>query len=185
MKALTDTRLDCLEWRAGDPPDAAFELTSADGLHATLVWKGPELPATAETPEGTWTFLRLGTLGRHVTVREADAHHNMAEFHPHALGRGKLEFRDGAVFAWAHLHHGEGYAFLDAGGNEMLRLQPWPELHGHVPGRGMVLARVVLEGQGLSRWRHAFLAAFGWYLLQLEHHDARVEEGAAELAHLI
>lgn len=185
MKPLTDVGTDILEWRAALPLGSAFELASAEGLHATLAWSDGETLATAETPEGTWTFKRVGVLGKRITLREAGAHGNLAEFHPHAFGRGRLAFRDGAAFDWNTLHHHLGWAFLDVEGNEMLRLQPWPDTPGHRPEPGMVLGRVVLEGRGAARWRDAFLAAFGWYLLLLAKHDAHLEDPALEGANLI
>jgi hypothetical protein len=185
MKALTEIGAEILEWRASNPPGTAYELTSGEGLHATLNWSESDTLAKVETPEGSWTFMRLGVLAPHITIREEGSHSNLAEFHPHTLGKGKLEFRDGAVFSWAHLPHSQGWAFLDVEGKELLRIQPWPEAPGHIPELGMILGRVVLEGKGLARWRHAFLAALGWYILLLAKHDASIEEGAMESAHLI
>lgn len=185
MKALTEISADVLEWRASNPPVSAFELTSTEGLHATLNWSDSDTMAKVETPEGNWTFMRMGVLAKHITIREEGSHSNLAEFHPHTLGKGKLVFRDGATFAWTHLHHSQGWAFLDVEGKELLRVQPWPEAPGHVPDKGMILGRVVLEGKGMARWRHAFLASLGWYLLVLAKHDANIEDPALEAAHLI
>jgi hypothetical protein len=185
MKALIEVSADILEWRTSNPPESAFELVSAEGLHATLDASERDTLARVETPEGSWTFLRMGVLAKHITIREEGSHGNLAEFHPHAFGKGKLVFRDGATFAWSHLHHNQGWAFLDVAGQELLRIQPWPEVPGHVPGKGMVLGRVVLEGKGMRRWRYAFLAALGWYILLLAKRDAGIEERAMESAHLI
>lgn len=185
MQALTNVGTDILEWRAARPDGTAFELTSAEGLHATLAWSEADTLATVETPEGTWTFKRVGVLGKHITLREEGAHANLAEFHPHTFRRGRLAFRDGAEFVWNHLHHHLGWAFLDLEGNEVLRLQPWPETPGHALEKGMVQGRVILEGRGGAHWRDAFLAAFGWYLLLLARHDAHLEDPALEGANLI
>lgn len=185
MKSLTEIGAEILEWRAANPPGSGFELTSADGLHATLTWSEGDTLAKVETPEGTWTFKRVGVLAKHITIREEGSHSNLAEFHPHTLGKGRLEFRDGARFSWSHLHHSQGWTFLDVEGKERIRIQPWPEAPGYVPEKGMILARVMLEGKGLSRWRDAFLAALGWYLLLLAKHDANIEDPALEAAHLI
>jgi hypothetical protein len=185
MKALTEISADVLEWRASDPPGSGFELTSGEGRHAAMNWSEGDSLARVETAEGTWTFLRVGVLAKHITVREQGAHSNLAEFHPHTFGKGKLAFRDGATFAWTHLHHNQGWAFLDVEGKELLRIQPWPEAPGIVPEKGMILGRVVLEGKGMARWRHALLAAVGWYILLLAKHDAAIEDPALEAAHLI
>ena len=185
MQTLTDLGADVLEWRAAKHPEGAFELTSGEGVHATLAWAGQDTLAKVETPEGTWTFLRVGVLAKHITIREEGSHGNLAEFHPHAFGKGRLEFRDGASFAWTHLHHNQGWAFLDVDGKELIRIQPWPEAPGYLPEKGMILARVMLESKGMSRWRDAFLAALGWYLLLLAKHDANIEDPALEAAHLI
>ena len=185
MKALTETSTDVLDWRASNPPGAGFELASSEGSHATLTWSVEDTLARVETPEGTWTFLRMGVLAKHVTIREEGSHSNLAEFHPHAFGKGKLVFRDGAAFLWTHLPHFDGWAFQDLDGHELLRIQPWPEAPKHIPEPGMVLGRVLTEGKGLARWRHAFLASLGWYLLLLAKHDAEVQEGALAGSNLI
>jgi hypothetical protein len=186
MKSITEITADVLEWRAADPPESAFELASGEGLHATMTWSENDTLARVETPEGTWTFMRMGVLAKHITIREEGSHTNLAEFHPHTFGKGKLEFRDGATFGWSHLPHNQGWAFLDVEGKELLRIQPLPETPGHVPKKGMILGRVVLEGKGVARWRHAFLSALGCYLFLLAKLDAMlVEEGALEGANLI
>ncbi len=185
MQALTQIGADILEWRAARHPEGAFELTSGEGVHATLAWSPQDTLARVETPEGTWTFLRVGVLAKRITLREEGSHSNLAEFHPHAFGKGRLDFRDGASFAWTHLHHNQGWAFLDAEGKAILKLQPWPEAPGHTPEPGMILGRVLLEGQGMARWRDAFLAALGWYILLLARHDAQVEERPLESSLLI
>lgn len=178
MKALIETGADVLEWRAAKPPESAFELTSGEGLHATLSWSEPDTLARVETPEGSWTCMRLGVLAKHITLREEGSHSNLAEFHPHTFGKGKLVFRDGATFACSHLPHGQGWAFLDVEGKELVRIQPWPESRGHIPEPGMVVGRVLLEGKGLVRWRHAFLASLGWYIHLLAKHDLNIDETA-------
>lgn len=185
MKALTDFATDALEWRAADPSGTRFELVSVEGHHATLGWSPSDTLARVETSEGNWTLLRVGVLAKHVTVREEGAHSNLAEFHRHALGKGRLEFRDGATFLWTHLHHQAGWAFQDLEGHELLRIQPWPMAAGRRPEPGMILARVLVQGKGMARWRDAFLAALGWYLLLLDTHDAEVQEGALVGSNLI
>jgi hypothetical protein len=184
MKALTEINAETLEWRAANPPGLAFELTSGEGVHATLAWSENSTLAKAETPEGTWTFMRVGVLVKHITIREEGSHSNLAEFHPHPFGKGKLEFRDGASFAWTHAHHNPGWAFLDGEGKELLRIQPWPEAPGFIPEKGMILGRVVLENVGGTRWRDALLAALGWYILLLPWHDASDEVAELESAKL-
>lgn len=185
MKGLTEVSSTTLEWRAAEPPGLAFELTSEEGVHATLSWSETTTLAKVETAEGTWTFLRLGVLAKHITLREEGSHSNLAEFHPHLFGKGKLEFRDGATYHWTHAHHNPGWAFLDSEGKELLRVQPWPEAPGYVPEKGMIVGRVVLESTGGTRWRDSLLAALGWYILLLPWHDASdevpVQEGAKQV----
>lgn len=185
MKSLTETTTNVLEWRASNPPGSGFDLDSSEGRHATLRWSAADTLARVETPEGSWTFLRRGGLGKHVTLREEGSHINLAEYHPHLFGKGKLAFADGAAFLWTHLPHHDGWAFQDLDGHELLRIQPWPEAPRHVPEPGMVLGRVLTEGKGLALWRHALLASLGWYLLQLAKHDAEAQEGALTGSNLI
>ncbi|GLH69037.1 hypothetical protein GETHPA_05700 [Geothrix rubra] len=175
MRALTEFQGDVLEWRASGTP-GGFDLTAGGEVYATLAWSDPETLARVETAEGRWTLKRVGTFAQHVTLREAGAEVDLAEFRPHAFGRGKLAFKDGAEFHWTHLPHEQGTAFIDVSDRTVVQLQTLPELVVHPPEAGLVMGRVILRGTTGARSRYALLAALGWTLHLLAVHDAHLEE---------
>ncbi len=177
MKALTELQSDALEWRASQTP-GTFELVSGTDLFATLAWADPDTLARVETAEGHWTLKRVGVFTRHVTIREEGSHTDIAEFRPHAFGRGRLIFKDGAEFRWSYLPHDEGRAFFDASDRMMVRLQTLPHPVGHEPEPGQLLGRVTLAASPGARSREALLAALEWTIHLLAVHDAALDEDA-------
>lgn len=175
MRALTELRSDVLEWRASGTP-GTFDLTAGGEVYATLAWSDPETLAGVETAEGRWTLKRVGTFTHHITLREEGMPLDLGEFRPHAFGRGKLVFKDGAEFHWTHLPHDQGTAFIDVSDRTVVQLQTLPELVVHPPEAGLVMGRVILRGTTGARTRYALLAAVGWTLHLLAIHDAHLEE---------
>ncbi|MBL0313631.1 MAG: hypothetical protein IPP78_13155 [Holophagaceae bacterium] len=170
MKSLTEMKSALLEWRREEGQALAYTLSGDDGVAATLIFPDDsDTLARLETAEGSWTIKHLGLLNPITTIREAGEKTNIAVFHPHALRHDKLEFADGAVFDWVALHdHEPGGAFLDIEGKPMVRIHG---LLAHIPSTGADLDSGLVElGQApVARWRHAILAAMGWYILQLDH----------------
>lgn len=179
MRSLSECPAASLAWRRGgySPPD--FALQANGETFATLTFlDGEHTLARVETAEGSWTLKHLGLLVPAVTLREEGEKTNLATFHPHALRHGKLEFLDGAVFDWTW--HPDGGAFLDPGGVALVRLHAYP-------GRdltslaGLERCDVDLNLTSFARFRHALLAAFGWYLVLFDHQKER-DAMAAETA---
>jgi len=182
MKSLSDLPCTVLQWRRSGftPPD--FELLGQEGVFATLTFKDAEHTlARVRTAEGDWTLKHLGILNPVVTLREEAGTVNLATFHPHARRHGKLEFKDGAVFDWVW-HHGAGTGgeFLDPAGRPLVRLraQAGRDL-GSPPD--LEQCDVDLDLGPSIRYRHALLAAVGWYLVLFDHMKVR-DEVAAETA---
>lgn len=180
MKSLSDHSASLLAWRRGEagPPD--FELQAEGQCFATLAFLDATHDfARVETAEGTWTLKRVGLLAPVVTLREEDSAANLAVFHPHAFRHGRLAFADGAVFDWVWRHEGGlGGSFLDPAGTPLVRLQTWPceGVGPAIPGR----CDVDLN-PATAPFRHALLAAFGWFLILLEAGKAQ-DTAAAEVA---
>lgn len=170
MQSITEMKTGLLEWRREEGLPFAYKLYGKDGVVASLVFPdSTDTLAQLETAEGNWTIKHLGLLNPITTLREAGEKTNIAVFHPHALRHDKLEFADGAVFDWVALHdHEPGGAFLNIEGKSMVRIHGLPL---HIPSTGADLDSGLVElGQPpVSRWRHAILAAMGWYTLQLDH----------------
>jgi len=182
MKSLTECSTSSLEWWRGDATPLAFELRAEGGTFATLTFLDQEhLLARVETAEGTWTLKHLGVMNPVVTLREEGGKVNLATFHPHALRHGKLEFQDGAVFDWTW-HHGmgPGGTFSDQDGLPLIRLHARTGRDLTSPP-GIEHGDVDLNSEHSVRFRHALLAAFGWYLVLFDHLKER-DAVAAETA---
>jgi hypothetical protein len=179
MKSLTETKPALLEWRREAGPGLAYKLQMEDGTAASLVFPDRwNVLAKVETAEGNWTIKHLGLLNPITTLREEGDKRNLAVFHPHALRHGKLEFADGAVFDWATLHDGApGGAFLDFMGIPMVRIHARPAVEPK-PGMDLDSGMVELGQAPKARWRHAILAAFGWYILLMDHYKEFPEHAA-------
>lgn len=177
MRTLAELQSDVLEWRASETP-GGFDLIGRGEVFASLVWSDADTLARVETAEGHWTLKRVGNFAQRITLREEGSAFDFAEFKPHAFGRGRLTFKDGAAFRWTHLSHEQGMAFIDASDRIVVQLQALPELPVHPPDPGLVMGRVILRGFPGSRHRCAFLAAMGWMLHLLALHDAHQEEEA-------
>jgi hypothetical protein len=175
MRALSELQSDVLEWRASETP-GGFDLTAGGEVYATLAWSDPETTASVETAEGHWTLKRVGAFAQHLSLREAGATVDFAEFRPHAFGRGKLAFSDGAEFHLTHLPHEQGTAFVDVSDRTVVQFQTLPELVVRSPEAGLVMGRVILRGTPGARSRYALLAALGWTLHLLALHDGHFEE---------
>lgn len=182
MKSLSEFPAATLAWRRGNstPPD--FELYANDEVFAALTFLDEEHTlARVETAEGTWTLKHLGLLTPAVTLREEGEKTTLATFHPHTLRHGKLEFLDGAVFDWTWgPEGGAGGAFLDPGGRPLVRLHAYPGRDLTSPA-GLERCDVDLNLAPFTRFRHALLAAFGWYLILFDHLKER-DAVAAETA---
>lgn len=158
-----------------------FELRSDEGTFAALAFLDETcILARAETAEGTWTLKHLGVMNPVVTLREEGGATNLATFHPHAFRHGRLEFLDGAVFDWAWDPSGRGGTFADQGGMPLVRLHARTGRDLTSPP-GIEHGDVDLNSAHSVRFRHAVLAAFGWYLILFDHLKER-DAVAAETA---
>lgn len=183
MRSLSGHPATTLTWRrrAPGPPDYELREDGPSGaVFATLALLDEDRTlARVETAEGTWTLKHRGLLIPSVTLREEGERTNLATFHPHALRHGKLQFLDGATFDWRWSHEDlPGGEFLDPGGRPLVRLHPSPGPDLRMPP-DLERCDVDLDATVHARFRHALLAAFGWYLLLFDHLKARDEAAAA------
>ena len=181
MRSLTECPTESLEWWRTDTGPLGFELRSGEGTFATLAFLDDAcILARVETAEGTWTLKHLGVMNPVVTLREEGGKANLATFHPHAFRQGRLEFLDGAVFDWAWDPAGLGGTFSDQGGMPLVRLHARTGRDLTSPP-GIEHGDVDLNSAHSVRFRHAVLAAFGWYLILFDHLKER-DQAAAETA---
>ena len=177
MKSLLNMKPTLMEWRRRAGPGLAYDLHTAEGIAASLVFpdRGSTL-ARVETAEGTWTIMHPDLLNPVTTVRVAGATDNLALFHPHALRHGSLEFSDGVAYDWAALDGTPaGGAFLSQAGTPLVRLHPRLGLE---PIQDLESGMVELGHSPQQGWRHGILAALGWYLLVLDHFKENPEHAA-------
>lgn len=185
MKSLSESTTNILEWRRAGAEPRRFDLHMNQDIFATMTFLDEGcLLARVETAEGSWTLKHLGVMNPVVTLREDGGKVNLATFHPHAFRPGRLEFQDGATFDWVW-HHGmgPGGTFADPEGMPLVRLhartgRDVSSLPGYEQGD------VELDTTHPARFRHAILAAFGWYLLvfdQLKDRDATAAETALRM----
>ena len=179
MKSLTGMKPALMEWRRKAGPALAYELHTEAGIAASLTFpdRGSTL-ALVDTAEGSWTLKHLGLLNPVITLRETEVKRNLATFHPHSFRHGKLEFTDGATFEWATLHgEAPGGAFLNTSGTPLVRLHARLGLDPS-PEQDLESGMVELGKPPSAPWRHAILAAIGWYFLVLDHFKEHPEHAA-------
>ncbi len=171
MTALTRIQSTPLAWHqeADNPP--SFTLRGQDGPVATLQFlPGQNTLARVETADGAWTLLHRAFPADTVSLREPGSRVDLATFHPHPSGQGDLMFLNGDTFHWRPLAGIEpGGAFLEAEGMPLVRLTVMPDRSHrlHVPG-GTAVGAVEALPPHHHQAGPALLAAFGWYLLQVE-----------------
>lgn len=177
MKAITNTTASSLEWRdpvAGEP---RYELWAGEDLLAALTF-GPTCPtlATVETVEGRWTLQQAGFLRPSVLLREEATDLDLAVFHPGLLGRGHLRFSNGVTFHWCHEGLGSAaWSFRGDGGEVLITLKLEPTRESG-PGPHRIQAEVEVSPAGQFSPRVPLLAALGWYLILMKHHEQAVAD---------
>lgn len=120
--------------------------------------------ADVEAGPHAWTLKRVGWFRTRVTVRRAGETDNLAVYTPNWLGScGTLEFTDGRRYRWATTKSfGREHAMFRGDGGAILRF------------RG---SRMQVEAA--EECELPLLAAFGYYLLQLEREDTAAVTAAA------
>lgn len=187
MKALTRIQSTPLAWHREPELPPSFTLCGEAGPVATLQFlPGLDTLARVETANGTWTLLHRAFPADSVTLREPNSRVDLATFHHHPSGRGELTFLNGDRFHWLPMEGVEaGGAFLEAEGMPLVRLTVMPD-HSHrlhTPG-GTAVGAVEALPPHHHQAGPELLAAFGWYLIQLEgmkEHPTRAAETALRL----
>ena len=171
MTALTRIQSTPLAWHQEDGVPPSYTLCGQDGPVATLKFlPGQNTLARVETAEGAWTLLHRAFPAGTVTLREPGSRVDLATYHPHPFGQGDLTFLPGDSFRWLPLEGIEaGGTFLEVEGMPLVRLTVMPDRSHrlHVPG-GTAVGAVEALPPHHHQAGPALLAAFGWYLLQLE-----------------
>jgi len=122
--------------------------------------------ATVEVGPDTWTLKRVGWFRTRVTVRRAGETDNLAVYTPNWLGScGTLEFADGRRYRWETTKSfGREHTLFRGDGGAVLRFRGGSRMQIETAEREADLP---------------LLAAFGYYLLQLEREDSAAVTAAA------
>jgi len=131
--------------------------------------------ATAESPEGTWTFKRVGFWQPRVTVRAAGTDSDIASF-THSLwsAGGTLELPDGRRIRTSTNFWGSSYELKSEEGESLVRFSK-------VGGVLHASSRVEITPAGARLKEPPWLVPLGWYLA-LKMRDDAAGGGAAAAA---
>lgn len=170
MPALITLESTSLAWEKTAGGGPIFALKAKEGVVATLAFTPEDATlARVETAGGAWTLRHSRFPASSVTLRQADSRTDLALFHPHVVGNGKLIFQGGETFEWVRLGgiH-PGAAFLDLDGLPLVHLSLNPDATSRTAPEGQPLSRVDISRPHRHPADPALLASVGWYLLQLE-----------------
>lgn len=170
MPALIPLESASLMWQKAGGAYPIFALHAKEGTVATLSFpaEDPTL-ARVETAGGVWTLKHRPFPDAAVTLRAAGSRLDLATFHPHLLGNGKLVFHGGETFDWVRLGGPDhGVAFLDVDGLPLVHLSVNPDGDSPSAPVNLPLAQVDTARPHRHPADPALLAAVAWYLIQLE-----------------
>lgn len=157
-------------WRRTAGPGPVYRLDAQEGAVATLAFDPADATlARVETADGAWTLRHSRFPDSAVTLRVAGTGTDLARFHPHVVGLGKLAFAGGETFEWLRLEgiH-PGGAFQDADGLPLVHLSLAPDGTSRTAPEEVPLAQVDVARPHRHPADPALLASVGWYLLLLE-----------------
>ena len=182
MSALARLETTPLTWQRAPGIRPSFTLHAKEGIVATLAFQpGDNTLARVDTADGAWTLKHRGFPADTVTLREVSSHLDLATFHPHPLGHGRLVFLSGDAFDWVRLEGPEaGGAFLDPDGMTLVLLTLRPDTsHKMIPDAPILAQAEVGLPHRIQPAGPALLAAVAWYLLRVEallEHPVRAAE---------
>lgn len=170
MPALINLTSASLAWKKTGGTGPTFSLEAREGTAATLAFLPEDSTlARVETSSGAWTLKHSHFPASSVTLRQAGSKTDLAIFHPHLVGNGKLVFQGDETFDWVRIGgiH-PGAAFLDADGLPLVQLTVNPDGTSGSAPENTPLALVDISQPHRRLADPALLSAIGWYLLQLE-----------------
>src|SRR6266850_1503326 len=153
-----------------------YELRAGDELIATLRFRSSFGSfATAESPDGCWTFKRVGFWQTRVTIRTCENDTELATFRNNTwTGGGTLELPDGRTFrATTNLWQSKR-EFKDGSDDVLIQLA----------GRGVahLSATVEIRPSALRMPELPWMVMLGWYLIVMMSHDAAAGAAAGGAA---
>ena len=171
MAVLTRFEPTVLVWRRGPETPPTYTLQGEGGPVAILAFLPQDgCLARVQTSEGIWTLRHRAFPAGAVTLRNLGSQVDLATYHPHLGGHGKLKFLDGDTFDWIRFGGTEaGGAFLDKEGMLAVRLTLTPDTSHRVhPPEGIPEGTLETLRPRHHQARPELLGAIGWYLLQVE-----------------
>ena len=148
------------------------ELRAGDELVATLRFRSPwGSLATGQSPDGCWTFKRVGFWQTRVTIRACESDVDVAVFQNNTWsGGGTLELPDGGqILATTNFWHTN--LEFKAGADQTLIEFRARGLTGHS-------ADVVIQPAAAQLSELPWVVMLGWYLVIMMHRDTASAAGA-------
>jgi hypothetical protein len=180
LSHLNHTVLSCLQPKT---LDRYFELRDNGEIVATLAFESKSgTLATARTADGTWTFKRVGFLNPHITVRCAGDDQDLAVYEPRLLGGGILSFPQGLKMKWKPTSFwGNSWSFVLSDENILVGFKSGLE-HNKLADIFKTQATVDINPIPYVKKYLTMLAAFGMYLILMEHEESASDAVTASSA---
>jgi len=166
MKTMTDLVGTELEWVQPNALKMHYELREGEERAAALRFRSSwGTFATAESPEGCWTFKRTGFWQTRVTIRACGSENDLAVFkHNTWSGGGTLEYRDGRRFQATTNFWQTRLDWSIENGETLVRF--------HTHGLIRIAARVEILAAAVQQPELALMIALGWYLIVMMYNDS-------------
>src|SRR5947209_8052170 len=150
MRQASDLGARELTWVQPERKVRAFTLQGAEGALVSIRWDGRGARAVVEAADGQWIIDRRGMMRPHVSVRTDGGETDLAVFHGSRDGGGRLELRDGRIYAWNNTNwRHTAWAWTDRSERLLLRFKG---------------DRMTIEAAGTTVRELPLLVALSWYL---------------------
>jgi len=162
-----------LEWIQPRATKRDFELRAGGETIGTMSFRSFFGSfATAQMPEGSWTFKRVGFWKPLVTIRPAGSEDGIAAFANNWTAGGTLELKDGRRYRANTNLWMTSYEFTDEQGEALVRFV-------NVRGVAHLTGKVEITPAGAKLAETAWLVALGWYLAVKMYDDLGLGAGVA------
>jgi hypothetical protein len=172
MTAISELVGTEIEWVQPSALKMNYELRSGEERLAALRFRSSwGTFATAESPEGCWTFKRVGFWQTRVTIRACSTEDELAVFRHNTWSNGgTLEFPDGRTVRATTNFWQTRLEWSTESGEALLRF--------HTHGLVKLAARVEILPAGSLRQELAWMVCLGWYLIIMMYNDSAAASSA-------
>ena len=166
MNKISEISDQPLKWEQPSALKMNYELRANDEVTGTLRFRSSFGSfATAKSPEGCWTFKRVGFWQTRVTIRRCDSDADIATFQNNTWsGGGTLQFPDGRIFRATTNFWQTRLEFQTESGSTLLQFQSAGILH--------LSATVQIPNGSAALPELPLLVMLGWYLIVMMNMDS-------------